>query len=102
MTNQPGVSGNAGVPIAGAAAASGAFDDRDDERQTDDGVPVGQADLEADRARASGDANGDEDEDDLSDMLDDGDSTAADGVPVGSADAEEDRRRAARQARESE
>ena len=69
----------------------GVFDTGDDE-QTDNGVPVGEADAEADRERASGelDSSGNEEPDD---DLGRGTTTDA-GVPVGSADAEEDRRRA--------
>ena len=98
MTNQPGASGtsgNPGVPAAAAATAASAW--QDDEPQTDEGVPVGQADVEADRERASGDTDDETEDDadgpDLMDPLDEQRSTD-DGVPVGSADAEEDRRRA--------
>lgn len=97
MTNQPGVSGSAGMPIVGAAAAAGAFDNRDDGHETDNGVPVGEADVQVDRERASGEAD-DPNENELDDVLDDGGSTTDDGVPVGTAEAEEDRRRASREA----
>ena len=90
------MSGNTGVPIAGAAAASGAFDDDGGER-TDNGVPVGEADVEADRERASGEVDGSGDDEPGDDL----ESTTLDeGVPVGSADAEEDRRRASGDDRE--
>jgi hypothetical protein len=98
MTNPAGTSGSGGIPVAGAAAASGAFDDRGDEQQTDQGVPVGRADVEADRERASGDGDADDGEDatdGLTGVAGSTDAETDDGVPVGSADAEEDRRRAA-------
>jgi hypothetical protein len=67
-----------------------------DQPQTDQGVPVGGADVEQDRLNAGGDKDTDRDTD-----LADGDWAAQgggstdQGVPVGTADAEEDRRNAA-------
>jgi hypothetical protein len=67
-----------------------------DQPQTDQGVPVGGADVEQDRLNAGGDKDTDRDTD-----LADGDWAAQEGgstdqgVPVGTADAEEDRRNAA-------
>ncbi len=67
-----------------------------DQPQTDQGVPVGGADVEQDRLNAGGDKDTDRDSD-----LADGDWAAQgggstdQGVPVGTADAEEDRRNAA-------
>ncbi|MEP6648372.1 MAG: hypothetical protein ABJA74_00450 [Lapillicoccus sp.] len=64
------------------------------ESRTDEGVPVGTADVEADVERASDDRP---DEQDRDEFLQEGavESTTDEGVPVGTADAEEDRRRAA-------
>ena len=67
-----------------------------DQPQTDQGVPVGGADVEQDRLNAGGDKDTDRDTD-----LADGDWAAQgsgstdQGVPVGTADVEEDRRNAA-------
>lgn len=99
MTNQPGFPG---VPAAAAAAAAGAEGEANEEHRTDGGVPVGAADAEEDRRRASGDEGDDSGSDGslVGDVMEDagfGGSAAAgedDGVPVGAADAEEDRRRA--------
>jgi len=61
--------------------------------RTDDGVPVGDADVQADVDRASGDGRSEPDSDEF---LQEGTVEGATDqrVPVGSADAEEDRRRA--------
>ena len=100
MTNQPGAPAVAAAGLAAAASGSG-----NDER-TDGGVPVGAADAEADRRRASGEEGDDEGSDGslVGDVLEDagfggatgaGASSEDDGVPVGEADVEADRRRAA-------
>ena len=102
MTNQPGFPG---VPAAAAAAAAGAEGDATEEHRTDGGVPVGAADAEEDRRRASGDEGDDTGSDGslVGDVLEDagfggatrsGASNEDDGVPVGEADVEADRRRA--------
>ena len=103
MTNQPG---NPANPAAGlAAAAAGAHGDGTEEHRTDEGVPVGAADAEEDRRRASGDEGDDEGSDGslVGDVLEDagfggatgsGASSEDDGVPVGEADVEADRCRA--------
>jgi hypothetical protein len=67
--------------------------DQIDATRTDDGVPVGDADVQADIDRASG-ARGNEPERD--EFLQEGavEGSTDRGVPVGVADAEEDRRRA--------
>ena len=91
---QPNV---AGVPPAVAAgAARGAGGEGTAGTTTDEGVPVGAVDAEADARRAGAD-----DDDSPRDVLDEGslgggDPTGATdrGVPVGAADAEEDRKRA--------
>jgi hypothetical protein len=71
---------------------AGLTDEEDQSRNaTDDGVPVGAADAEADRQRAAGDS----DADDASFVnADTTDSETDQGVPVGRADAEQDRLRA--------
>ena len=55
MTNQPG---NPANPAAGLAAAA-AHGDATEEHRTDEGVPVGAADAEEDRRRASGEDGSD-------------------------------------------
>jgi hypothetical protein len=64
-----------------------------DDGRTDQGVPVGGADVEADVERASDERA---DEPDRDEFLQIGavEGSADQGVPVGAADAEEDRRRA--------
>jgi hypothetical protein len=90
MTQQPNSPLVAGV-VAGAAAAG-----RNDEDQaTDDGQPVGEADVRADAERTGA---GDDDTNVLGGSVDAAPSGAEgastdDGVPVGEADAEADRRR---------
>jgi hypothetical protein len=95
MTMQPG----AGPAIPAVAAAAGqAAEDQDDTTagSTDDGVPVGEADAEADARRSGADEDsggilgggaapfaGDAEEGNRTD----------DGMPVGEADAEADRAR---------
>lgn len=77
MTSQPG--GGPAIPVAAAVAGLGGDEDRTDEGtgnenddqlfagaggqadQTDDGVPVGSADAEQDRIRASDDEGDDDD-----------------------------------------
>src|SRR3954452_16283641 len=96
MSTQP-TSGMQGM-LPGAAAAGGLRQDDDDENQTtDDGVPVGQADREADAERTGADENED---DALADpqavLAPDAAGTVSgsdDGVPVGATDADADRRR---------
>ena len=68
--------------------------DTTDEGRTDQGVPVGSADLEADLERASDEPAG---EPDLDEFLQAGavEGSTDEGVPVGADDASEDRRRAA-------
>jgi hypothetical protein len=57
MTNQPG---NPVNPAAGvAAAATGGNGEAAEEHRTDGGVPVGAADAEEDRRRASGEGGSD-------------------------------------------
>jgi hypothetical protein len=99
MTTQP--SGPM-VPGVAAAAAGGALgDDRltsadDESRATDEGVPVGEADREADMERSGADTDDGGLPGGLADpvMPDVPDSEgSADGVPVGDADVEADRRR---------
>jgi hypothetical protein len=89
MTQQSSSAGNpnpVGIPIGDAGY--------DEAQQTSDqGVPVGQADVDADVQQGSGDAadGGDRsDEDYLEEVR--GQSQSEDGVAVGSADVEEDRR----------
>jgi|tagenome__1003787_1003787.scaffolds.fasta_scaffold20973923_2 hypothetical protein len=82
--------------VPGLAAAAGRLmpDRDDDERATDDGVPVGEADAKADAERTGAER------DDLAspgralapDVPGAGDGTD-DGVPVGDADVDADRRR---------
>jgi hypothetical protein len=87
------------LPAAAAGAVAGRLEDEDTTttRSTDDGVPVGDADAEADAVRSG--ARPDDD-----DTLTDPGSAALpdaaadtrgtdDGVPVGAADADADRRR---------
>ena len=64
------------------------------ETHTDEGVPVGDADVQADVDRAGGD---DGDEQDTDDFLQPGavEMSRDQGEPVGSADVDEDRRNAA-------
>ena len=66
------------------------------ETHTDQGVPVGDADVQADVDRASGDNGGDRDEKDTDDFLQQGavEMSRDDGEPVGTADVEADRRNA--------
>jgi hypothetical protein len=62
--------------------------------RTDDGVPVGEADVQADIDRASGNSGSEPDRDEF---LQEGaiEGAADQGVPAGPADVDEDRRRAA-------
>jgi hypothetical protein len=96
MTTQSGGGIVPGVAVTAGDALTG---DRDSTtRSTDDGVPVGEADAQADAART-----GASDVDDDDTMTDPGNASVPDvpgsapgtddGVPVGSADADEDRRR---------
>jgi hypothetical protein len=64
------------------------------ESHTDEGVPVGDADVQADVDRAGGD---DRDEKDTDDFLQQGavEMSRDQGEPVGTADVDEDRRNAA-------
>jgi hypothetical protein len=101
MTTQP-----TGPMIPGVAAAAGHVGTGDDSlttddetRATDEGVPVGEADLEADRERSGAPTDDDDDGGLLSPSgnaarPDVDDTTTADqGVAVGEADLEADRRR---------
>ncbi len=76
----------AGIGMAGAVT------DDQVEPQTDQGVPVGAADAEADAKRA-GDESRSNEADSNEEYLDqaDAESGTDQGVPVGSADAEQDR-----------
>src|SRR4051794_40277545 len=97
MSTQP-TAGMGGM-LPGVAAAGGLRQSDDDEnRSTDQGVPVGEADREADIERSGADA----DDDDAvaapgpAFMFDDlgGENRGSDDdVPVGAADAEADRER---------
>ena len=92
-------------PVPGAGVASGLagyvqhMSDTSDrieelETHTDDGVPVGDADVQADVDRASGDRD---EEPDTDDFLQQGavEMSRDQGEAVGTADVEEDRRNAA-------
>src|SRR3954470_22379660 len=62
MTNQPGF---AGLPAAGLAAAAGTTDSEGaDDESTDQGVPVGEADVQADQERANGEDDSESDDGD--------------------------------------
>jgi hypothetical protein len=94
MTTQSGGPMVPGVAVTAGDALTG---DRDSTTtSTDDGVPVGTADAEADAARTG--ADGDDEtlanpgEASRPDLASD-DTETDDGVPVGSADAEADRQR---------
>src|SRR4051812_42965650 len=98
MTNQP-MAGMGGM-LPGVAAAGGLRQDDDDDqdRATSDGVPVGEADREADMERSG--AGGDDDievgsspAELMSDDLGVENAGSDDDVPVGAADAEADRER---------
>src|SRR3954470_13115028 len=91
-------SGGPIVPAVAVTAGDALTDDRDSTTtSTDDGVPVGAADAEADAARTG--ASGTDDETlanpgqaSRPDLASD-DTETDDGVPVGQADAEADRQR---------
>jgi len=98
MSTQP--MGGTGGMLPGVAAAGGLRQDDDDENRTmDDGVPVGEADQEADAERSGADTDdGAELADPAGLMTDDDDLRdqnrgSDDGVPVGADDAEADRER---------
>lgn len=93
MTNQP-MSGMGGM-LPGVAAGGGLRDEDDENRSTDGGVPVGEADKQADAERT-----GAGDDEAVADpggalMSDDvvGRAGSDDDVPTGAADAEADRER---------
>jgi hypothetical protein len=96
MTNQP-TSGMGGM-LPGVAAAGGLRqnDDVDESRSTDDGVPVGDADRQADAERSGAGDDDDTLADPQTAFAPDGVGTGSgsdDGVPVGADDAEADRQR---------
>ena len=95
MTNQP-MAGMGGMLPGVAAAGALRQDDDDENRITDDGVPVGDADRQADAERSG--AGGDDDElaDPQTAFAPDAVGTGSgsdEGVPVGADDAEADRQR---------
>src|SRR5436309_3557985 len=100
MTTQPTGPLVPGVAAAAAGAAMG-DDDRltttdDETRATDEGVPVGEADVRADMHRSGADADDEDTLDDSRDVLRpdvDGGTSTDQGVAVGEADLEADRRR---------
>lgn len=92
------------VPGVGAATAGALSDDErlasadDENRATDEGVPVGEADVRADVEHSGGRTEDDgmfgAPADDLVPDVDDDTSRTDQGMPVGEADAQADRRRA--------
>jgi hypothetical protein len=83
--------------LLGGAMGDAAFGERQNE--TDQGVPVGAADVQADIDRASGndgEGGNDGDEESDEDFLAEGkrEESSDQGLPVGAADAEQDLRRA--------
>jgi hypothetical protein len=97
MSNQP--MGGMGGMLPGVAAAGGLRQDDDQDQATSDGVPVGEADREADAERSGADTHDDGALADPAGLMSSDDdlgvekSGSGDGVPVGADDAEADRER---------